>query len=80
MRMLGNNSKRLRAMNIDARRFSNNDIKKLVIPLMCEQFLAVSVGLVATLMVSRAGDAAISGVALVDSDHGCVCNRRSGGL
>lgn len=54
-------------MNIEVRRFSNNDIKKLVIPLMCEQFLAESVGMVATLMVSRAGDAAISGVALVDN-------------
>lgn len=48
-------------------RFSKEDIIKLVVPLMCEQLLAVSVGLVDTLMVSKAGDAAISGVALVDN-------------
>lgn len=47
--------------------FTGKDIKKLVIPLMLEQLLAVSVGMVDTLMVSRAGDAAISGVALVDN-------------
>jgi putative MATE family efflux protein len=47
--------------------FSNKDLKKLIIPLMFEQLLAVSVGLVDTLMVSQAGEAAISGVALVDN-------------
>ncbi len=36
-------------------------------PLMLEQLLAVSVGMVDTFMVSQAGDAAISGVALVDN-------------
>ena len=47
--------------------FSNKDLKKLIIPLMFEQLLAVSVGMVDTLMVSQAGEAAISGVALVDN-------------
>lgn len=47
--------------------FSKQDLKKLMIPLMFEQLLAVSVGMVDTLMVSRAGEAAISGVALVDN-------------
>lgn len=47
--------------------FSSKDIRKLILPLMFEQLLAVSVGLVDTFMVSRAGDAAISGVALVDN-------------
>lgn len=47
--------------------FSNKDLKKLIVPLMLEQLLAVSVGLVDTLMVSQAGEAAISGVALVDN-------------
>ncbi len=47
--------------------FTREQLKKLIIPLMLEQLLVVSVGLVDTLMVSQAGDAAISGVALVDN-------------
>ena len=46
---------------------SKKDLQKLIIPLMFEQLLAVSVGMVDTLMVSQAGEAAISGVALVDN-------------
>ena len=45
--------------------FSKKDLQKLIIPLMFEQLLAVSVGMVDTLMVSQAGEAAISGVALL---------------
>lgn len=47
--------------------FSKKDLQKLIVPLMFEQLLAVSVGMVDTLMVSQAGEAAISGVALVDN-------------
>lgn len=47
--------------------FSKQDLRKLIIPLMFEQLLAVSVGMVDTLMVSQSGEAAISGVALVDN-------------
>ena len=43
------------------------NIKRLVIPLIFEQFLAVSVGMVDTLMVSTVGEVAVSGVALVDN-------------
>lgn len=46
---------------------TNKDIEKMIIPLMLEQLLAVSVGMVDTLMVSTLGEAAISGVALVDN-------------
>lgn len=42
-------------------------LKNLIIPLVFEQLLAVSVGMADTLMVSSAGQAAISGVALVDN-------------
>lgn len=47
--------------------FTRQDLKKLIIPLMIEQTLAISIGLFDTLMVSSCGEAAVSGVSLVDS-------------
>lgn len=47
--------------------FSNRDLRKLVIPLMIEQFLASLMGTVDTMMVSTVGSAALGGVSLVDS-------------
>ena len=38
--------------------FTSKDLKKLIIPLIFEQLLAVSVGFVDTFMVSIAGEAA----------------------
>ena len=49
-----------------SRMFSNQDLKRLILPLIVEQILAVSVGMVDTMMVSNAGEAATSGVSLVD--------------
>ena len=46
--------------------FTNQDLKRLILPLLVEQILAVSVGMVDTMMVSNAGEAATSGVSLVD--------------
>ena len=46
--------------------FSNRDLKKLLIPLVIEQVLVMLVGMVDTVMVSSAGENAVSGVALVD--------------
>lgn len=46
--------------------FYNQDIRKLLIPLIIEQILAMMVGMTDTLMVSSAGEHAVSGVALVD--------------
>lgn len=46
--------------------FSNKDLKKLIIPLMIEQLLAVTVGFADTIMVSNVGEAAVSAVSLVD--------------
>ena len=46
--------------------FSDGDLKKLIAPLVVEQVLSMLVGMVDTVMVSYAGEAAISGVALVD--------------
>lgn len=47
--------------------FTNKYLLTLIIPLICEQLLAVSVGFVDTLMISTVGEHAISGVALVDN-------------
>lgn len=47
--------------------FTQKDLKKLIIPLIIEQTLAISIGLFDTLMVSSCGEAAVSGVSLVDS-------------
>jgi len=46
--------------------FSNKDLKKLIIPLIIEQLLAVTVGFADTIMVSSVGEAAVSAVSLVD--------------
>lgn len=47
--------------------FSRKDLIKLIIPLIIEQFLAVGVGMAGIIMVSGAGESAVSGVSLVDS-------------
>lgn len=47
-------------------RFSNRDIARLLIPLVIEQLLLVLVGMADTVMVSTVGEAAVSGVSLVD--------------
>ena len=44
--------------------YNRKQLKALILPLMFEQFLNGMVGMVDTLMVSKAGEAAVSGVAL----------------
>lgn len=46
--------------------FSKSDLKKLILPLILEQFLAITVGMADTMMISSVGEAAVSGVSLVD--------------
>ena len=46
--------------------FTNSDLKKIIVPLFFEQFLLLLVGLADTFMVSFAGEAAVSGVSLVN--------------
>ena len=47
--------------------FSRKQLTALIIPLVLEQILGVTVGMADTVMVSRAGEAAVSGVSLVDN-------------
>ena len=46
----------------DRQRFSNRDLFRLILPILVEQLLTLTVGIADTLMVSYAGDAAVSGV------------------
>lgn len=46
--------------------YSNQDLRRMLVPLVIEQVLVMLVGMVDTVMVSDAGEAAVSGVALVD--------------
>ena len=46
--------------------FSNKDLRKLIVPLIFEQALAITVGMADTMMISSVGEAAVSGVSLVD--------------
>lgn len=46
--------------------FSRQDLRKLIVPLVLEQALAITVGMADTMMISSVGEAAVSGVSLVD--------------
>jgi len=47
--------------------FTRKELARLIIPLLIEQILAVTVGFADSLMVAGVGEAAVSGVSLVDS-------------
>lgn len=49
-----------------AEAFSNRQLKEMIVPLFFEQLLVMLVGLADTLVVSHAGEAAVSGVSLVN--------------
>lgn len=54
------------------RMFSNAQLRRLIFPLLIEQLLAMLVGMVDTVMVSSAGEAAISGVSIVNDLNNLV--------
>jgi len=47
--------------------FSNKDLFRIILPLFVEQLLAVTIGMLDSMMVSSVGEAAVSGVSLVDT-------------
>jgi putative MATE family efflux protein len=51
-------------------RFSNKYLLTLILPLLGEQFFSILVGIVDSIMVASCGEAAISGVSLIDSIYG----------
>ncbi len=47
--------------------FTRRSLTKLIVPLIFEQLLNVTIGMVDTIMVASCGEAAVSGISLVDS-------------
>ena len=47
--------------------FTSKDIAALIIPLIADSFLSILIGMADTIMVARCGEAAVSGVSLVDT-------------
>ncbi len=54
------------AVKSKAELFSNRALRQLIFPLVIEQTLVILVGVADTMMVSYAGEAAMSGVSLID--------------
>lgn len=54
-------------METKNRFFSNADLRKLIVPLIIDQFLQAFVGLADSIMVASVGEAAVSGVSLIDT-------------
>lgn len=46
--------------------FSNRDLRNLIIPIVIDQFLQAAVGIADSVMVASVGEAAVSGVSLID--------------
>ncbi len=54
------------------RLFSKTDLRRLIVPLLFEQALAITVGMADTMMISSVGEAAVSGVSLIDMFNNLV--------
>lgn len=52
---------------VEERLFSDRDLRRLIIPLVIEQFLALFIGMADTVMVSTVSESAVSAISLVDS-------------
>ncbi len=54
--------------------YTGEDLKKLIIPLILEQLLTLLVGMADTVMIAGVGEAAVSGVSLVDTVNILIIN------
>ena len=54
--------------------YTNRDLKKLIIPLVFEQLLTILVGMIDVVMIAVVGEAAVSGVSLVDTLNVLIIN------
>ena len=54
--------------------YRGKKLARLIIPLVIEQLFSITVGMADIIMVSAAGDAAVSGVSLVDSINVLIIN------
>ena len=54
--------------------FSNKDLKKLIVPLFLEQLLMALVGIADVFVIGFVGEAAVSGVSLVNSFNAMFIN------
>ena len=54
--------------------YTNKDLKKLIIPLVFEQLLTILVGMIDVVMIAVVGEAAVSGVSLVDTVNILIIN------
>ena len=51
---------------VDSPLFTDVQLKKLIVPMIIEQTLLITVGMIDTVMISAVGEAQVSGVSLVD--------------
>ena len=54
--------------------FTKQDLRKLILPLIVEQILLATVGIADTVMIASVGEAAVSGVSLVDNINVLLIN------
>ncbi len=52
---------------MEKHQFTARDLRALIIPLIADSFLSIMIGMADTIMVSGCGEAAVSGVSLVDT-------------
>ena len=60
--------------------FSKIDLKKLIVPLVIEQFLTIAVGLIDSMMVASVGESAVSAISLVDTVNILIINMQQAEL
>lgn len=71
---MGTEDKEGKMQETSDKMYTNSDLRKLILPLIMEQLLAVLVGMLDTVMISGEGEAAVSGVSLVDNINVLIIN------